>query len=537
MRSLSWIFGIGALSSGALAARAGEVTIEAPASVPRYDVAEFALRVADPPRGNPFVDAEVRGEFAVEGRAPVRIQGFADSPDGSLFLLRFSPDAAPAAFRWKVSFRWGPVAEEFSGELLAEPSDRPGPVIVDPERPKHFVYAGSRKPFYHLGYTAYHLLDPTNDLAAIDRTADYCAEHGFTKVRFLLAGYPRDFDRRTSEDAEHGVPDPWKRPNYGSKPGRVQPLPAWEGEPHRYDFARFRVEHWRRADRAVRSLRSRGIVATCIFTIEKQDLPKELGRLSEDEIRLYRYAAARLAAFDNVWWDLGNEHNEYRDAEWGDRMGALLEEADPYGRLASAHGYAEFLYPKSSWADFIIVQQYGDEKGVHDWALRYLEVPKPYVNEEYGYEGDLAKPGHGQDADRTRRAHWAIAMAGGYATYGDWSGGVSYFYMGEPGPGRAARELRHLRRFFEELPFSDLAPSDRLATSGFCLASPPKRYVLWLPAGGEAEIDLAAPEGTRFRGRWFDPRTGAWGEPFALAPGKRRVRAPGASDWALRVDG
>lgn len=92
-------------------------------------------------------------------------------------------------------------------------------------------------------------------------------------------------------------------------------------------------------------------------------------------------------------------------------------------------------------------------------------------------EFNANKPGHGQDADWTRRCHWSIAMAGGYATYGDWSGGVAYFYMGEPGPRKAAPQFKHLRSFFEGLPFQDLAPSDELIKPGFCLAKPGELYV------------------------------------------------------------
>ncbi len=166
-------------------------------------------------------------------------------------------------------------------------------------------------------------------------------------------------------------------------------------------------------------MRERGIVATCILTIEKQNLPLEYGSLSDAEYRLYKYAVARLAAFDNVGWDLGNEHNEFRDVEWGNAMGAFIKAIDPFNRLTSAHAYANFLYPYAEWADFIITQHYGDEKTVHDWTLKHYSLPKPYINEEYGYEGGVDKPGHAQNSDWVRRTHWSIAMAGGYASYGD----------------------------------------------------------------------------------------------------------------------
>ncbi|MEX2261162.1 MAG: DUF4038 domain-containing protein [Bryobacteraceae bacterium] len=518
-------------------AGSAEVTLDAPSSVARFDSAEFVIRLDKSPFGNPFTEAEVAGEFRLPGNRPIRVSGFADSEDGTLFRLRFSPHVAAATYDYKLRLRGKGIDREFSGKLSSTRSaGRAGPVIVDPRNPKHFVYMGSGARFHHLGYTAYHLLDPSNDDAQVDATIDYCARMGFNKIRFLLTGYPRDTDRRSpSEKIE--APGTRKAINYNSRPGQVNALPAWPGKPHAYDFARFDVDYWRRVERAIARMRDRGIVATCIVTIEKQNLPQEYGALTEEEYRLYKYAVARLAAFDNVWWDLGNEHNEFRDVEWGNAMGAFIKAIDPYNRLSSAHAYAEFFYPFADWADFIVTQHYGDEQAVHEWTLKHGSIPKPYVNEEYGYEGGADKPGHEQNSDWVRRCHWSIAMAGGYATYGDWSNGISYFYMGEPGPGKAARELKHLRRFFEELPFPEMHPEDGLTTNGFCLAKRPSYYVFYFPRGGTSEIDLAGAVNRKLAARWFDPRLGQWRNGPAVKAGKNTVSAPAAGDWVLLVVG
>ncbi len=379
-----------------------------------------------------------------------------------------------------------------------------------------------------MGYTAYHLLDPSRTDAQIDETIEYCARMGFNKIRFLLAGYPRDMGVRTSTDAEHGVPDPTKAPNYGAPPGRPQSLPAWEGQPHHYDFTRFHLPYWRRVDRAILKMRARGIVATCIFTIEKQDLPREYGRLTADELRFYEYAVARLGAYDNVWWDLGNEHNEYRDKAWGDAMGSMVRALDPHDRLRSAHAYADFWYADSKWPGFIITQQYGDERTVHDWAHKYAGVPLPYVNEEYGYEGAFDRPGHGQNTDWVRRTHWAIAVAGGYASYGDWSNGVAYFYTGDPGPGRAPAQLKHLRAFFEAIPYWRMRPEETPGQDVLRLGDG-STTVVFFPHGGSAQLELQG------EARWFDPRSGAWGTGPRLGAGVSTVTAPTAQDWVLLI--
>ena len=126
-------------------------------------------------------------------------------------------------------------------------------------------------------------------------------------------------------------------------------------------------------------------------------------------------------------------------------------------------------------------------------------------------------------------------MAGGYATYGDWSGGVSYFYMGEPGPGKAALELRHLRDFFEKLPFRELTPHDELISPGFCLAKPPELYVFYFFAEGKSAVDLTATRDSQLDARWFAPRTGNWKNGPALKAGQNDLTPPEAGDWVLLV--
>lgn len=519
---------------GAILCGQNRVTIEAPDSVKQYGVAEFVFRVENPSSLNPFTDIIVNGKFS-SLKGSVDVTGFSDSPDGSVFRLRFSPELSNTVYNYIVSITGKGIEAQFKGRLISTGPTGKGPVIVDPNYPKHFIYAATREPFIHFGCTEYNLLDISNNDQQVGATIDYCVEHGFNKIRFLLTGYPRDFDNRSSDDVDHGVPvDPWKAPNYGALPGRVNPLPAWLGKPHNYDFERFNVVYWQRVDKAVRLMKDKGIVATCILIIEKQNLPKEIGKLTENEYRLYKYAVARLAAFDNVWWDLGNEHNEYRDAEWGNKMGDYVKSIDPYHRLSSAHAYADFFYSNSSWADFIITQQYGDVDSVHKWTLKYYKVNKPYVNEEYGYEGLIDKPvGHGMNSNWVRKCHWAIAMAGGYGTYGDWSNGVSYFYMGIPGPGKAASELKHLRSLLESLPFRQMVPSDNLSSNGFCLSQPGKIWLIYLPEGGSTEIDLSASETKTLTGKWFDPATGTYSEKINLNRSKNLIKAPSGKDWAF----
>jgi len=280
-----------------------------------------------------------------------------------------SPPILPGAGRRPLQVRADDAHRRQSaalhGTLRCDPSDRPGPVVVDPEHRRHFVFAGSRKSFYHLGYTAYHLLDTSNDDAQIDARShtasarvstrsDSCSrvsqgygngEQQGQRVRRARSDKAAELRRQTGA----GQPSArMARPAAQLRLRTVQCRLLAAGRPH--CAANARVRHR----------------ATCIITIEKQDLPAEYGRLTEAEHRLYRYAIARLAAFDNVWWIWATSTTNIatRDGatRWGVRQGDR-----PYGRLTSVHAYADFRYTKSSWPDFIITQQYGEPKQVHDW--------------------------------------------------------------------------------------------------------------------------------------------------------------------------
>ena len=510
------------------------VELEAPRRpVPQYGIYELTVRCSGV-AGNPFTDVDIEAEFKRPGAAAVRVQGFCDDPQGRLYRVRFCPDRANTRYEYRVVVR-GAVSGTFSGQFRTSGAVAMRPVIVHPDHPKHFAYAGTKRPFYHMGWTAYHLLDPTNELPQIEALLDYCTKYGFNKIRFLLTGYPRDHDVRP-----HGSPaplrgDPWRLPNYGAAPGEVNALPAWMGQPHQYDFTRFNVAYWRKVDRVVYAMQRRGIVATCILTIEKQGLPQEYGALTDAEKLLYRYAVARLAAYSNVWWDLGNEHNEYRDRRWARTMGKLVKAWDPYDRLVSAHAYDEWLYDNEPWADWIITQHYGDWQALNRRVLRYAEIPKPYVNEEYGYEGNRAKPGHLQNVELVRRSHWAIALAGGYATYGDWTRGAP-FYAGHIGAGQAPAQLKWLRETLEKLPYVEMTPANKLIEgAGLCLAKQTEVYLVYLPEGGSVVLRTGVLEtAARWAVTWLDPRTGR--EKARSASGERLVlRAPDARDWVVIV--
>ena len=60
-------------------------------------------------------------------------------------------------------------------------------------------------------------------------------------------------------------------------------------------------------------------------------------RASEDEHRFIRYAVARLGAFFNITWDLGDDLDVFATKNGPTKPGMLIEQWDPYHHLATSH--------------------------------------------------------------------------------------------------------------------------------------------------------------------------------------------------------
>ncbi len=94
--------------------------------------------------------------------------------------------------------------------------------------------------------------------------------------------------------------------------------------------------------------------------------------------------------------------------------------------------------------------------------------------------------------------------------------------------------------YFRNLPvdLGTLKPADPLAGADWCLAYPDKLYVVFLPSGGEATLDLSQATGT-YSVEWFDPRTGdrfvaepvTGGAPVNLGPAPDLPE----EDWAITL--
>lgn len=314
-----------------------------------------------------------------------------------------------------------------------------------------------------------------------------------------------------------------------------------------HDYTRFDLAYWQRWDRMLKFSRDRDMIISVIMYITTEQVRPAAG--SEEERRYFQYAAARLSAFSNVTWDLGDDYNAFRTFEWAHEFGTYLTKIDPYRHLATTHPLQrQPLDRTADWFGFTSIQDW--RRTQHALMLAEREAQRktgriiPQTNEEYGYEDHYPKHAPappGDSADVLRRVAWDIAMAGAYGTAGETARrGVNIWPDTGGGwiNGRGDDTMTmlngyaHMVEFFTSFDWWKTDPHDELVDNGaYCLAQPGEIYAVYLPNAGKVTVQLAP--GT-YTAKWFNAFTGeVIPLPAVHGPKWTSPAASGWLDWAL----
>ena len=106
---------MGCLSAAHSAPR--EITFSQSAQVTEaYDFVEVTITASAPDAPNPFADVAILGRFSRSGQPEAMVDGFCDSPDGSVFRIRFMP-SAPGNYSYSVTYQQGEFRKEHRGNF------------------------------------------------------------------------------------------------------------------------------------------------------------------------------------------------------------------------------------------------------------------------------------------------------------------------------------------------------------------------------------------------------------------------------------
>jgi hypothetical protein len=261
-----------------------------------------------------------------------------------------------------------------------------------------------------------------------------------------------------------------------------------------------------------------------------------------------RYVGKRYAAFDNIVWLIGGDHNPDTAREDVDAIVEGIKEFDSR-HIFTAHCHPENSaidqYKQEGWLDLNTTYTYNI---VHGMLLRdYRREPAmPFVLIESIYEGE-----HNASAVQIRRqAYWAILCG---AT-GQFMGNRP-IWLYDPGwevalNSTASQDMPRLKALFDSRPWSDLIPDDKheVAVDGLgefrgldYLTAARTRdggtVIAYMPTTRVITLDMTKISGKEASAWWFNPRSGK-SDSIGQYPttGKRQFTPPGDGDWVLVLD-
>jgi hypothetical protein len=287
------------------------------------------------------------------------------------------------------------------------------------------------------------------------------------------------------------------------------------------------------------------------------------------ERRLYlRELIARFGHLLALNWNLGEENTQTPDEQRA--MAQFIHDTDPYRHLLVIHSFPNqqdevygALIGKQSVLTGASTQN--SWKAAHQWTLKWVRASaaagRPWVvcNDEQnpanqgvppdpGYKGfaglnTLGKPVGYDLHDIRKNTLWGTFMAGG--------AGVEYYFGYQlPENDLLLEDFRSRDKswdycrialgFFrdQKIPLEKMSNANELVgniahdNSVYCFAQPNALYLVYLPQGGSATLDLTAAAGD-FALAWFNPRDG--GPLTAAIPAtggaKLTLNAPSADDW------
>jgi Protein of unknown function (DUF4038)/Putative collagen-binding domain of a collagenase len=244
-----------------------------------------------------------------------------------------------------------------------------GILRVDPGHPWHSIWESSGEHCFVNGTTAFLLMGWDSEQMirdCIDRL------HGFkvNRIRVLLDGRTDHFwtEPISPGNGFRAHLNPWEaeRPDDVRDPG--------------FDYTRFNCPYWQKFERMLKYARDKDMTVSVVFLWNDTKVHPVAG--SADERLYFYYAAARLAAYANITWDLGDDIDSFRNKFWTRETGTMLYRLDPYHHLATSHPvHNEHQDRTSEWFAMTSFQRKAEphDELVSNGAFCLAEIGTVYV--------------------------------------------------------------------------------------------------------------------------------------------------------------
>ena len=545
---------------------------------------------------NPFRDYRLQVEFRCGQRRYV-VAGFyaADgnaaqtgADRGRCWRVNFCPDQA-GQWTYRVSFRTGPdvaiqddpkagrptAFDGLEGTFQVAPSDKKAPDFRAKGRleyvGQHYLRFAGTGEFFIKGGTD----SPENFLAYADFDGTYRLPKAKRKPRTGEANPREGLHRYLPHLPDWRPGDPTWRDGLGkgiigalnylgaqgvnsvyfitmNVEGDGQDVWPWISPTQRDRFDCSKLDQW---EIVFSHMDQVGILLHVVTQEQENDQLLDGGELGPERKLYYRELVARFAHHLGLVWNLGEE-NTNTDAQRR-QFAQYIHRLDPYGHPIVVHtfpGQYEKVYqPLLGFPHFHGPSlQMGNMRQTYQetlrWVQRSAQAGRKWIvcldeigPAEVGVQPDSVDPTH---HEVRRYALWANLMAGGAGC--EWYFGYKYPHNDLTCEDFRSREnlwtqTRYARQFFERLPLERMRPEPKLVrpASAWCFAEPGEIYVVYLPEGGTAELDLKSGSYTV---QWYNPREGGPLRTGSIrtvqGPGFRSLGKPPTDpdqDWAVLV--
>lgn len=243
-------------------------------------------------------------------------------------------------------------------------------------------------------------------------------------------------------------------------------------------------------------------------------------RLLQYQKALIRKVADTFKNEPNVMFEIANEN--FYNKKWEILLADYLKD---YERKM---GYTlHLVMPKDLPNHGFDKIQTFNSKLLHKAMLKQYNLRQPLISDSDG----IGNP----PREILRQWAWTAFISGGSVSYLD-QGWISMngILDNEGTVSKSSRQdIGYMRRFAQRIKFWQMNPLDDV-TAGETLAfgTDGEEYVIYSPSGSSFPIKI--PEGTIYRARWYDPRTGDYIKlPDITAGDTNNIRKIDSSDWVL----
>ena len=439
----------------------------------------------------------------------------------------------------------------------APPAPARGPLRVHPDNPRYFT-DGSGKAILLVGsHTWNNIVDmgPSDPPPAFDFEAclDWTAKMNHNFIR----GWTWEL---TSWDTAANGPQLRKEKPHLAAPlpwARTGPGEALDGKP-KFDLTKYDPQHFDRLRTRVKAAGDRGLYMSVMLfegwgmqfspgaweghpfnpknnvngidgDVNGDGKGLEVHTLANRDVTAVQEAYIRTVIdtvndLDNVLYEISNE-NHPPSTDWQYHMINFIHED-------------EKTKPKQHPVGMTFQYQGGSNQALFDSPADWIS-PNP----EGGYRDDppaatgkkvvLNDTDHLWGIGGNQAWVWKSVTRGLNPLFMDPYDGLILGKKFDPQFDPVRRSLGYARRCAERMNLAAMTPRGDLASTKFCLANPGKEYLVYLPQGGEATVDLSKAKG-KLAVEWFDPTKGTPHEADAVEGGAARsLRAPFDGDAVL----